>query len=182
MGVTATNLMQGPIRVFTGIFGVAEPANAEAAPAAGWTDAGGTMGGATLTLGQEYRAQNVDQLGMDVGAAVTRQTLSVATQLAEVTLANLRKVLNKATDAATKLEFGGEDIVNQAPGYQAIMLQGRAPGGGPRLWILRKTLSTEGIGIPFQKDGDTVFPVTWTGYYVSESIRSLVIDETPAAP
>lgn len=178
MTVTATNVMDGPITVFHGLFGVAEPLTASATPGAGWTDLGGTRGGATLTLGQTHRDQTVDQLPMPVGGQLTEQMVTVATQLAEVTLANLRRALNQASSAATTLEFGGEDLTNTAPTYSAILLKGRGPGGAARMWIVRRTLSTEGIGVPFQKDGDTVFPVTWKGYYVSASIKAVKIDDT----
>lgn len=182
MAVTTTNLLQGPADVFVATFGATEPADAETAPAAAWVDAGSTDGGVTLTLGQTFSNMTVDQVAMPVGSRLTEQMATVATTLAEATLANFRRALNQATSAATTVEFGGEDIVNSDPLYQAVLLRGRAPGGGtPRLVILRRTLSTESIGVPFQKDGKTVLPVTWTAYYVSASIKAVKIDETPGA-
>jgi hypothetical protein len=181
MPVVATNTLQGPVTIYHGAFGATEPTDAETAPGVGWTDLGGTTDGATLTLGQTYSNMVVDQVAMPVGSRLTEQMTTVATNLAEATLANLRRVLNQATSAATTLEFGGEDIVNADPGYSAILLKGSAPGGAPRLWIVRRTLATESVGIPFQKDGMTVLPVTWTAYYVSSSIKAVKIDDTPGA-
>lgn len=181
MAVTTSALLQGPADVFVGAFGATEPANAATAPGVGWTDCGGTTDGVTLTLGQTYSNMSVDQVAMPVGSRLTEQSATVATNLAEVTLANIRRALNQATSAATTLEFGGEDIVNSDPTYQAVLLRGRAPGGTPRLVILRRTLSTESIGVPFQKDGMTVLPVTWTAYYVSQSIKAVKIDDTPGS-
>lgn len=179
--VNTTQIMAGPIAVFHGLFGAAEPLTAGAAIATPpWTLLGGTIGGATLTLGQTYRAQVVDQVAMKVGSQLTGQEAMIATQLAEITLANLRRALNQAASVATTLEFGNEDILNSAPLYSAILLKGRKPDTNtPRLWIMRKTLSTEGIGIPFQKDGDTVIPATWGAHYISASVAAVKIDETP---
>jgi hypothetical protein len=181
MAVTTTNLLMGPAEVWVGAFGVTEPANAEATPGTGWTNVGGTTDGVTLSLGQTYTAMSVDQVAMQVGSRLTEQTASVATNLAEVTLANLRTALNQAAGAGTSVEFGGEDIVNSDPDYQAVLLKGTGPGGDPRIVILRRTLSTESIDVPFTKDGMTVVPVTWTAYYVSASIKAVKIDDTPGA-
>ncbi|NUR24993.1 MAG: hypothetical protein HOV83_03945 [Catenulispora sp.] len=179
MTTTTTNLLQGPADLWVAAFGATEPANAATAPAVAWVDAGSTDGGTTLTLGQTYSNMSVDQVAMPVGSRLTEQSAQVATTLAEATLANFRRALNQAVSAATTVEFGGEDIVNTDPAYQAVLLKGRAPGGTPRIVILRRTLSTESIGVPFQKDGKTVIPVTWTAYYVSPSIKAVKIDDTP---
>lgn len=179
MTTTSTNLLQGPADLWVATFGATEPANAATAPAVAWVDAGSTDGGTTLTLGQTYSNMTVDQVAMPVGSRLTEQMTTVATTLAEATLPNLRRALNLAVSAATSVEFGGEDIVNTDPGYFAVLLKGRAPGGTPRIVILRRTLSTESIGVPFQKDGKTVLPITWTAFYVSSSIKAVKIDDTP---
>lgn len=178
--VNTTQLMAGPISVYHGLFGAAEPATAVTAIATPpWTLMGGTIGGATLTLGQTYRNQTVDQVPMPVAGQLTGQEATVATQLMEVTLENLRRALNQASAPTSDVvEFGGEDIVNSDVLYSAILMKGRKPGTStPRLWVLRKTLSTASVGIPFQKDGDTVYPVTWSGFYVSASIKAVKIYE-----
>lgn len=182
MGVTTSNLLQGPVAVHVGLFGATEPANAEGVISPNFTDVGGTTDGCTLTLGQTFSNMVVDQVPMPVGSRLTEQMATVTTNVAEATLANFRIALNQAVSAATTVEFGGDDIVNADPLYRAVLLKGRAPGGTPRLVIVRRALSTESIGVPFKKDGMTVVPVTWTAYYVSSSIKAVKIDDTPAAP
>jgi hypothetical protein len=181
MAVTTTNLLMGPVEVWSAPFGTAEPANAVAAPATGWVDLGGTSDGVTLTIGQTYTPMNVDQVAMAVGSRKTDQTITVATNLAEATLNSLRAALNQVGETGTELELDAE-VVNNDPAYQAIMLRGSGPSGDPRMVILRRTLSTEGVGIPFAKDAMTVVPITWTAYYVSSSISALLISDTPAGP
>lgn len=181
MTVTSTNAMGGPITLWVGTFGATEPVNAGTAPATDWTQVGGTEGGATLTLTQGYTNYAFDQIAMSPGADLSSQAVSVATNLAEPTLANLRVAANQAVDAATDLELFGDDLTNDAPNYQAVLLQGKKPGGGPRMWVVRRCLSTKDIGIPFKKDGQTVFPVEFTGYYVSASITAVRVDDTPGS-
>lgn len=178
MAVQTENLLMGPVDVYHGAFGATEPTDAETVPGVGWTDLGGTDGGVTLTLGQTYTPMTVDQVAMAVDARLTDETISVATSLAEATLDNLRRARNALADAATEYEFGGELITNSSPLYGAILLRGQAPEGGPRLVVVRRTLSTENIGIPFQKTDKTVFPVTWTAYFVSASVRAVRVDDT----
>lgn len=178
MAVQTENLLMGPVDVFHGVFGVTEPVDAEAAPGVGLTDIGGTDGGVTLTLGQTYTPMTVDQVAMAVDARLTDETITVSTNMAEATLDNLRRARNVAADAATEFEFGGELITNSSPLFSAIVLRGLAPEGGPRLVVVRRTLSTESIGVPFLKDGKTVFPVTWTAYFVSSSVRAVRVDDT----
>jgi hypothetical protein len=177
--VTATNAMGGPIRLFTGLVGVTEPVNAGTAPGVGWTEAGGTEGGATLTLQQGLTTYKYDQVTMDVGADYQTEGAVVETNIAEPTLANLRLALNQAASAATDLEWGGRDLTNSSPLFSAVLLLGKKPGGGPRLWIVRRTLSTKDVGVPFKRDGQTVFPVAWTAFYVSSSITAVRVDDTP---
>jgi hypothetical protein len=120
----------------------------------------------------------VDQVAMPVGSRKTEQTVAIATAMAEATLANLRMALNQATAVTTFVELDA-DITNADPLYQAVCLEGQKPGGGPRRIFVRRTLSTEAIGMPFQKDGQTLVPVTFTAYYVSSTIKAVRIDDTP---
>lgn len=184
MTVTVTNSLLGPVEVHQGLTGVAEPVNTSVAFGTGWRDLGGTNGGATLTFQQGFTNIEFDQITMPAGARRSSQGAAVAVNLAEITLENLRVGLN---DLATpvvgeedEVEFGGEDIVNTDPDYSAIGLKGMAPDGTPRLWIVRRTLSTENIGVPFQKAGQTLIPVTFTAYYVSSSIRAVRVSDKTA--
>jgi hypothetical protein len=69
------------------------------------------------------------------------------------------------------------------PTYKALIVHGWAPQSAAgvtkrRMFIIRKVLSTAQIGVPYKKDGQTVIPVTWTGHYVSGSIRPYhIVDE-----
>ncbi len=178
MPVTTSNLLMGPAKISTGAVGSTEPpSNATALPVA-WTDIGGTNGGATLNISQTYTPMTVDQVAMPVGARKTEQGVSIVTAMAEATLANLRMALNQAVAVTTFVELDA-DISNADPLYQAVCLEGQKPGGGPRRVFVRRTLSTESIGIPFQKDGMTLVPVTFTAYYVSSTVKAIRIDDTP---
>lgn len=180
MGVTASNAMMGPVSILTAPFGTVEPINAEVAPEAAWIDGGGTSGGATLNLGQTHTPIRFDQIPMDVGTRLTNQECSVVTQLAEPTLDNLRVALSMAAAAGDELEWGGEIASNEEPDYAAVMLRGTKPGGGPRMWIVRRCLSVEQVGVSFQLDGQTVIPITMRGYFVSQSVKAVRISDAPA--
>jgi hypothetical protein len=179
--ITTTNVLQGLADIFTGVFGAAEPANTAAViDSTLWTFTGATDGGATLTLAQSYSNKMVDQVALPVGAELVTQEASVAVNLAEATLANLRRAMNAAASAGTSWELDS-DVRNSDPNFCAVLLKGKAPGGAPRLVIVRRALSTANVGVPFKKDGLTVFPVTWSAYYVSTSIKAVKVDDTPGA-
>lgn len=179
--VTPANVFSGPADVWTGTFGATEPADAEAAPGVGWLNVGATDGGTTATITQTYFEHMVDQVDMAVGARRTALGITAATTMAEATLANLRRALNQVTSAATKIEISAENT-NSEPNYAAVLLQGPGPAGAPRLFVIRRVLSTENISYGNQKDAKTGIPVTFKGYYISPSIAPFVIDDTPAAP
>jgi hypothetical protein len=69
------------------------------------------------------------------------------------------------------------EIGNAEPPYSAVILRGQRPGGGSRLVIVRRCLSTESIGMSWTKDGKTMIPVTFEGYYVSKTIKAVRIDD-----
>lgn len=179
MTVTVTNLLQGPAQLWVGTFGATEPANADAAPGTGWTSAGATDGGVKLAINQTYSSMVIDQIAIPVGARLNTQAFAIDTNLAEATLANLRSALNLAASASgTSLELD-PTISNAEPNYAAVMLVGQRPGGGNRLVIIRRALSTANVGIEFKKDAKTVVPVTFSGYYVSAAVKPIKIDDTP---
>lgn len=179
MGVTVSNLLMGPATLYYGLVGALEPPSNATALGAPWTDAGGTSGGATLTIDQTFTdIADLDQIGISPGSRRTKVGVKVATNLAEATLANLRLALNIAVSAATFLELDA-NIGNTDPLYGAVCLEGVKPGGGPRRCFVRRTLSVGSIGIPFQKDGTTLVPVEFDAYYVSTSVKVARIDDTP---
>lgn len=178
--VTPANIFSGPADVWVGSFGATEPVNAVTAPGAGWTNVGGTDGGTTATITRSYFDHEVDQVDMPVGARRTGLGITAATTMAEATLANLRRALNQVTSATTKIEISG-DHSNSEPNYGAVLMQGPGPAGAPRLFVIRKVLSTENVAYDNKKDAKTGIPVTWKGYYISPSVAPFVIDDTPGA-
>lgn len=177
--VTPANVFSGPADVWVGVFGVTEPANAGVEPGVGWTNVGATDGGTTATITQTYFDHEVDQVDMPVGAQRTALGITAATTMAEATLANLRRALNQAVSAATKIEIDAKNS-NSSPDYGAVLMQGPGPGVAPRLFVIRRVLSTENIAYGNQKGTKTGIPVTFKGYFVSASIAPFVIDDTPA--
>lgn len=176
--ITPSNVLQGPAQVFTGNFGATEPANAGAViDSTAWKFVGATDGGATVTVAQTYSNMTVDQVALAVGTRLTGQTVELATTLAEATLANLKRAVNDITTGTT-FELGSE-IANADPHYSAILLKGLAPGGTPRLVIIRRALSTANVALAFKKADMTVIPVTFSGFYVSKSVSAFKIDDTP---
>lgn len=178
MTVTVTNLLAGPATdVWVGDFGAAEPATIDAAPGVGFRNIGGTQGGLRLVADRELFRMEVDQIPGRVGSQLTSEDFSVQTSLAEATLENYALVVNaadEAVDATTvpgekSLDLGTADTVAE-PNYRCIIIDGRAPNGKKRRVIIRKVLSTASVETPMQRGGQTVFPVTWTAHYVSQSI------------
>lgn len=176
--VTPANVFSGPADVWHGLFGSAEPTGAGTAPGTGWTNVGATDGGTTATIIQTYFDHEVDQVDIPVGAQRTKLAITAATTMAESTLANLRRALNQAISAATKLEISA-DHANAQPNYSAVLMQGPGPAGAPRLFIVRKVLSTANVAYDNKKGAVTGIPVTFAGYYISSSIAPFVIDDTP---
>lgn len=188
MGVTASNLTEGPGTLYSGLFGAVEPldASVNAAPAASaWTDMGGTMDGSTFRIAQTYKELEVDQVVDVPGRRLTKRDVSIKTNLAEPTLANLASALN-ASAPVTGTGYASYDpafatsAVN--PTYSAYILDGYAPGGVGgfrRRVILRRALSTDDVESSYKKDGQTVIPVTFSGHYVSAAIAPFhIVDQT----
>lgn len=186
MPVTTSNLVLGPAKLYSGAFGAAEPADSavNATPAASaWTDVGGTMGGATLTVTQTYTELEVDQVVDSVGRRLTKREFDITTQLAEPTLTNLNTCLNGGTAASGTGWASFDPLISTSatqPPYIALILDGYAPGGTfTRRMICRKMLSTAKVGLLYAKDKQNVFQVTWNGHYVSSVITPFhIVDQT----
>lgn len=188
MSVTGTNLVMGPAELYLGAFGATEPADTavgDPPSSAAWTDIGGTLGGATVNLGQEFAVLAADQIVDRAGSRMSNREISVQTQMAEPTLENLIYAINGGsitTGSGYKSYTPGFTITATQPNYRALLLDGWAPGTTNQLrrrFILRKILSTAAVGVAYSKDGQTVFPVTFTGHYVDGSTAPWkVTDET----
>lgn len=176
MGVTSTNLIQGPATLYVGPFGTAEPATLAAAPGTGWIDVGGTKDGIELAVADEYAVLSVDQIIYEIERRRTGRVLTIKTTMAEATLDNFAAAINNTAPAAGALVLD-DGLAAFAPAYRAAILDGLAPGGFRRRVILRKTLSTDSVGTAYKKDGQTLIPVTFTGHWVSTSVRPLVVTD-----
>ncbi|WP_328339545.1 hypothetical protein [Micromonospora sp. NBC_00421] len=191
MGVTTTNLAMGPATVNVGAFGATEPADTAIAMAADpptpdYTNVGGTMGGVTITITQQWKEFEVDQIVEVPERRVTRREIAAKTQLAEVTLDNL--ILALASGTKTTGTSGAPDTFEPSntdsgasPNYKSVILDGAGAGGRKRRVIIRKVLSTENVDIASSKDSQQSYPVTFTGHYVSPSIKSYKILQIPPA-
>lgn len=176
MGVTSTNLIQGPATLWGGIFGVAEPATVATVPGAGWTDFGGTKDGIELTIADEYGVLDVDQIIYEIQRRRIKRVVSVKTSLAEATLANLALAIANTAPVASVLT-ADDGVTAFSPAYGAILMDGIAPGGFKRRVIVRKTLPTDSVGVAYKKDGQTLLPVTFTGHWVSTSIAPFKVED-----
>lgn len=179
MSVTSTNLIQGPATLYVGAFGAEEPLTVDAAPGVDWVDVGGTRDGVELIIAKSYAVLSVDQIVDEIGRTVTERKVSVKTVLAEATLANLARVVNE-TAPSTGVFTPDTGLAAFSPDYQAVLLDGIAPGGARRRIIVRKVLATDSVGTAYKKDGMTLLPVTFTGHWVSTSIAPFEIEDDAA--
>lgn len=180
MAVTTTNLAMGPGELYVGDFGATEPADAainDTPASSAWTDVGGTLGGLTFTVSQQFKELEVDQLVETPERRVTRREASFKTQLAEATLENLVLALNSGTVTSGTQDVFEPDTVTSgdSPDYKAAIFDGYGGAGLRRRVIMRKVLSTENVDVVASKDGQTVYPVTFMSHYVSPSIKSYKI-------
>lgn len=170
MAVSVIDMIMGPATMYAGAFGAIEPVDAVAVPAAAWTDVGGTMGGVKVTISQEYKEMEVDQIVDVPESRLVKRVFTVETSMAEATLANLKLSLNGGTLAAGSFE---PDMVDSGtrPNYAAILLDGAGQGGFRRRFIGRKLLSTDGTEFAYEKDGQKVLKVVFSGHYVTSTIK-----------
>lgn len=180
MPVTSTNLIQGPATLYLGTFGATEPATIAVAPASPFVDVGGTNDGVTLNVSQEWAQLGVDQIVDNIESRRTGRTITIATNLAEATLANWALALNNTGPTASKLTLDEAGQLAFQPPYASLILDGIAPGGFRRRITARKVLSTESIESAYKKDDQTLIPVTFTCHWVSTSVRSFQIEDATA--
>lgn len=176
MPVTGSNLIQGPATLYTAVFGATEPATVSTVPAVAWTDAGGTKDGVELGINDEYAVLDVDQIIYEVGRRRTKRVVTVKTNLAEATLANLAIAIANTAPVTNVME-GDDGLAAFAPAYGAVLLDGIAPGGFKRRIVVRKTLPTDSVGVAYKKDGQTLIPVTFTAHWVSASIKPFRVED-----
>jgi hypothetical protein len=191
MAVTVANLVQGPATLYIGANGATEPADnavGTAPSSAAWTDLGGTVDGAEITIKQEYKELEVDQVVDIPGRRLVKRDMMVKTKLAEPTFENLVYALNDGTTATgtgyTNFQPAFTDSATQ-PTYRALILHGWAAAAGAggqskrRMVILRRVLSSDDVEMTYTKDKQTLLTVTWSVHYQSNAIAPFkIIDET----
>jgi hypothetical protein len=198
VATTVTNLVQGPATLYIGAFQAVEPLNGavnSTPQASAWSDLGGTNDGAEISVNQEYKELEVDQVVDIPGRRLVKRDMSVKTNLAEPTLQNLLYALNDVNGGslgASGAGFSGyyepafTDSATQ-PTYRALIVHGWAPGGSGaggttskrRMVILRKVLSSDNVEFAYKKDTQTMFSVTWSVHYVSSSTAPFkIVDES----
>lgn len=187
MPVTVANLIQGPGTLYRGAFGATEPADTAVnttPPSSSWTDLGGTQDGVKLVISHEYKELEVDQIVDIPERRLIKREPRIETNLAEATLTNLTYALNDTTGTTSSgAGFAAFDPTNTTsatqPTYGAYILDGFAPSGFRRRVFLRRALTVEGIESSYKKDDQTLFPVKFSGHYVSASVRPYrIVDQT----
>lgn len=178
MAASATNLIAGAGELFRAPFGSTEPEDTavQDAPAAPWTSLGATDDGVTLTVSREFFKLRMDQAVDAPGRRMTERDVTIATNLAEITLENLALAIGQ--DASTieagagfkAMDLEGDDS-GEEPDYFALLFRGRAPGGYRRHVIGRKMLSTEEVETAYKKGDQTLYPVTFAAHWVSPTVR-----------
>ena len=186
MTIDITNLTMGPGTIYYGTFGAVEPLSSQinTTPAASaWTDVGGTTDGSTVNVNQEYTELAVDQVVDIPGRRLTKRDTQLTTNMAEPTLENLIIALNGGTvtsDATTDTYEPDNDDSATQPDYIALLMDGFTTASRRRRWFGRRALSVESVGIPYKKDEQTVFPVTWSMHYVSSVLSPFKIQDALA--
>lgn len=181
MGVTVTNLTLGPGEIFKGDYGATEPTDAEVVNdmsgttvSGSWTDLGGTQGGITLELNQEYTELEVDQVVDIPGRRLTKREFKLNTNLAEVTLENYQLASNGGTittGSGYKAYDPSMDDSGDTPTYHALIFDGYGPNSKKRRVAARRVLNVATVGQEYMKDSQTLFPVEFSCHYVSKTVR-----------
>lgn len=184
MATTVSNLVLGPANLYVADFGASEAtlitlASLSTAPTGGtWRDVGATTDGVTLTIEQEYSELEADQVIDVAGSRLVKRGFKVETNLAELTLENLKTALNGGTITTGTGTSTYTPIVNansQEPTYLALIIDGVAPSGKARRIIVRKALSTDGTEFAYNKEDQAVYSVSFSAHYVSASVAPFII-------
>lgn len=187
LGRSQETLVQGPATLWIASAGALEPglANVGSDPDTGvWTDIGGLLGGVDLSMSEEYKEIVFDQLPDTPIRRLDKRYLSVKTEMAEGTLANLAYALND-TQGVTGQTYEPTVYDEGTPLlYKALIVDGWAPGFKDngrhkrRRIIVRKCISIDNITMSYTKDGQTTYSVNWSCHYVDGSTAPFrIIDE-----
>lgn len=123
---------------------------------------GYTSGGVNLVQSSEKMDKDVDQSYAPVGIHKVRENFQIVTNLAEVTLANLKLVWEQ-TEAVTTgvgtrtLSWG----MNPSVIEHTLEFKGKSPEGYDRTFTVHKAVVWESGEVAHQKDALTLIPVTF---------------------
>lgn len=181
--MTVSNLTAGPGVLYTAAFGATEPAltAVNTTPDTSvWTDVGGTEGGVTLGIKQDFMELTCDQIVDRVGSRLQKREMTLKCNMAEVTLENLALAANgggTVTSGSGYKTFAptNDNSVTQ-PNYRALLFDGWAPGLlKNRRVIARRVLSTAGVDFAYEKSKQTIFTAEFTAHYVSAATPPYVV-------
>jgi len=123
-------------------------------------DIGATEGGVTMEKAVEVYEKEVDQLLDATDLVPTKFSVTVETQLAEATLANLKLAWNEKaaiTEDANKrsLPIG----LRQDLPEHVLVFKGKSPEGKDRTYTVYRAIQAESSGHGLKKNEKVVFPV-----------------------
>jgi len=125
---------------------------------------GFTRNGVTLNVDEEaFMVRDIDQLVGPVTSVKTDETFTIATELVEATLENIKRGwgVNTAIDTGTAgkkiLRMGGDKTMPQ----HQIVFSGIAPNGKQRQVTFFKVVSVDYGEVVAAKGDETVVPVTF---------------------
>jgi len=185
MTITPYNLVQGPADLYVAAFGTTEPLDSNATVAAGppgglWIGVGGTDADVTMEVDVTIDDLKVDQIIDPVGGRPTDRSITIKTQLREVTLANFANAVNGMVTTTVSGSYSVQEPVGASnatqPSYSALIFDTWAPTlstGLParRRIIIRKVLSKPKIQLVSGKGKNAMYDCTWQAYYVSGSTQ-----------
>lgn len=177
MTINPANAAMGPGTIYVADFGATEPAEdatgLATTPGAEWTMVGGTMGGISTTIDQDFKDLEFDQVPMPIGARKIKDRITVKFKMAEVTLNNLVLALNGGTvTPGSGYDKFVPDLTNTngEPDYKAIIIDGTGDKGLKRRICIRKTITVDPIELMYDKDNQQVYQATYRSYYVSDTV------------
>lgn len=182
MSVVPSNLTQGPGVLWYAPFGTAAPADSAfaSAPGSSWIDVGGTQGGIMAEIDNTYMQQVVDQIPISVGGRLTKQAITVTTQLAETTLNNLNLAMNGLISITQQSGYSTTDLQTATsatqPQYSTLIVDGWAPTTGTteascrRRLIIWKVLSQGKATFEYSMEKNSVYSVSFEAFFVSGSV------------
>lgn len=164
---TATNVVVGVGELYLAAYGATAPtipADADSAITmpAGWTNLGYTQDGVKVEYSPKVTQIFVDQTPSAVHSILTGEDLKVTTNLAELTIENLAKVISASTYTSTSATKKSIGIGGGALLDYALCFIGPGPDGGKSVLLVHKCRSIGAAGPKFSKEAAAQLPVEIT--------------------